>query len=152
MKKLFVLALSVFIANVACHAQVSTPVKWTWKAVSSGKGEYNLIFTATIDKSWHTYSQYLKEGGPVPTKISFDEKNKDVQLVGKTTEAGPKVFDQHDAVFDMQLKYFEVSMVCEQKIKVLKDTKLKGTVESMACDDKSCLPPSDVPFEFDLKK
>src|SRR5580692_3720361 len=118
-------------APTAAAPQILTPVTWTWKAEATGKGEYKLTFTAKIDKNWHTYGQYIGDKGPVPTKISFDEKNKDVQLIGKTTENGPKVYEGHDPVFDMPLKYFEVSMVCEQKIKVLKDTKLKGTIEFM---------------------
>ena len=133
-------------------AQIVTPVKWTWRAepIVNSPSEYKLIFTATVDKKWHTYSQYIKEGGPVATKISF-EKNGDIQLEGKTTETGGKVFDGHDPVFNMQIKYFEEKMVCEQKVKVLKDTKLKGTVEFMACDDSRCLPPDEIDFEFALK-
>ncbi|MBK8660241.1 MAG: thioredoxin family protein [Bacteroidetes bacterium] len=133
------------------HAQILNPVKWTWKAQETAKGEYKLVFTAKIDPKWHTYSQYIGEGGPVATKFTFDEKNKDVQLVGKTSEAGGKVHDEHDPVFDMQLKYFEEAMVCEQKVKVLRDTKLKGNFEFMVCDDARCLPPDFVEFEFDLK-
>ncbi|MDB5284621.1 MAG: Thiol:disulfide interchange protein DsbD precursor [Bacteroidota bacterium] len=132
-------------------AQIVTPVKWTWTATQTAKGTYKLTFTAKIDGKWHTYSQYIGDGGPVPTKFTFDAKNKDVQLVGKTTETGPKIHEGHDPVFDMQLKYFEQSMTCEQTVKVLKDTKLKGTLEFMACDDSKCLPPDDIEFEFDLK-
>jgi DsbC/DsbD-like thiol-disulfide interchange protein len=150
MKKIGVLIFTMALLFTA-HGQIVTPVKWTWTAQQTGPGEYKLIFTATIDKGWHTYSQYIGDGGPVPTKISFDEKNKDVQLVGKTAETGPKIHDEHDPVFNMQLKYFENQLVCTQVVKVLKDTKLKGTVEFMVCDDKSCLPPDDKDFEFDLK-
>jgi hypothetical protein len=132
--------------------QILTPVTWTWKAEQTGKGEYKLIFTAKIAAKWHTYGQYIGDGGPVPTKISFDAKNKDVQLIGKTSETGTKAHEGHDPVFDMQLKYFEENMICEQKVKVLKDTKLKGTIEFMACDDSRCLAPEDKEFEFDLSK
>ena len=151
MKKIGSIALMILFAVCTTRAQILTPVKWTWKAEPTGKGEYKLIFTAKIDKGWHTYGQYIGDTGPVPTKISFDEKNKDIQLIGKTTEAGPKIHEGHDPVFDMQLKYFEESMICEQKIKVLKDTKLKGTIDFMVCDDSKCLPPTTDDFEFDLK-
>lgn len=145
---IFVLQLGTFLSS---FSQILTPLKWTWKAVETSKGEYKLVFTAKIDAKWHTYSQYIGEGGPVPTKFTFDDKNKDIQLIGKTTETGGKVHDGHDPVFDMQLKYFEDAMVCEQKIKVLRDTKLKGSFEFMACDDARCLPPDYIEFEFDLK-
>jgi thiol:disulfide interchange protein len=151
MKKIGSIVLMILFAVCTTQAQILTPVKWTWKAEPTGKGEYKLVFTAKIDKGFHTYGQYIGDKGPVPTKISFDDKNKDVQLIGKTTETGPKVHDEHDPVFDMQLKYFEEAMICEQKIKVLKDTKLKGEIEFMVCDDTKCLPPTTDEFEFDLK-
>ena len=151
-KAIGLLGVFIFLSAGFLSAQIVKPVVWTWKAVSTGKDEYKLVFTAKIDAKWHTYSQYIGEGGPIPTSFTFDAKNKDVQLIGKTTETSPKVHDEHDPVFNMQLKYFEVSLVCEQKVKVLKDTKLKGTLEFMACDDKSCLPPEDIDFEFDLSK
>src|SRR5277367_4708600 len=121
MKKIFVLVFAL-ACLVNGYGQILTPVTWTWKAEQISPGEYKLTFTAKIDKSWHTYSQYIGDGGPVPTKFMFDDKNKDVQLIGKTTEAGPKVHDEHDPVFNMQLKYFEVEMTCTQVVKVQKDT------------------------------
>jgi thiol:disulfide interchange protein DsbD len=132
-------------------SQILNPIKWTWQAEQTGKGEYKLIFTAKIDPKWHTYSQYIGDQGPVPTKFTFDDKNKDVKLIGKTTETGGKVHEGHDPVFDMQLKYFEDLMVCVQVVKVLKDTKFKGSVQFMCCDDSRCLPPDEKDFEFDLK-
>ena len=133
------------------YAQIVTPVTWSWKAEQISKGEYKLIFTAKIDKKWHTYSQYIGDGGPVPTKFTYDEKNKDVQFIGKNIETSPNTHDIMDPVFNMRLKFFEDELVCTQTVKVLKDTKLKGTLEFMVCDDKSCLPPDDKEFEFDLK-
>jgi thiol:disulfide interchange protein len=150
-KPFLITVFALFILGLT-QAQILTPVKWTWKAEPTGTGTYNLIFTAKIDKGWHTYSQIkFGEDGPIPTKITFDDKNKDVQLIDKTSENGPKIHEGHDPVFNMQLKYFEESLTCIQKVKVLKDTKLKGTLEFMVCDDTKCLPPDDKDFEFDLK-
>ena len=130
-KKLALLSLILF-SFTAAHTQDLKPLKWNWKAVETAKGEYNLVFTASIEKGWHTYSQYIGEGGPVPTSFTFDSTNKSVTLIGKTTEKSPKTTEGHDPVFDMQLKYFEESLVCERKVKVLKSTKLRGTLAVMA--------------------
>lgn len=131
--------------------QILAPVKWAWRAVQTGKGEYTLVFTATIDKGWHTYSQFMEQGGPVPTSFTYKE-NKDVVMLGKPTEKGPKYHEEHSALFDnMLVKYYDESMVTEQKVKVLKDTKLTGAVDFMACDDSRCLPPDEKEFSFDLK-
>lgn len=150
MKKFFVSLFTIVLIQFS-FGQIVTPVKWTWKAEPTGKGEYKLVFTAKIDDKWHTYTQTIVGDGPIPTSLTFDKTNKDVQLIGKPIESGAKVHSGHDPVFDIELKYFENNMVLEQKVKVLKDTKLKGTLEFMACDDKSCLPPDDKEFEFDLK-
>lgn len=150
MKKLFLLASAIFLSMGFSTAQIVTPVKWTWKAEQITKGEYKLIFTATIDKGWHTYSQFIGDGGPVPTSLTFDKANKDVQLSGKATETGSKVHSGHDAVFDMELKSFENDLTIQQRVKVLKDTKLTGTLEFMVCEDGRCLPPDQLDFSFDL--
>ncbi len=151
MKNIFLIAAALFLCMGISNAQIVTPVKWTWKAEPVAKGEYKLIFTAKIDKGWHTYSQFIGEGGPVPTALVFDKANKDIQLNGKAAEISSKMHSGHDPVFDMELKYFENDLTIEQKVKVLKDTKLKGTLEFMVCDDARCLPPDQIEFEFDLK-
>lgn len=148
----FMMIAAMLMFAQAVLAQAPNPVKWSWKAEPMGKGEYKLTFTAKIDNKWHTYSQFIGEGGPVPTSFTFDAKNTAVQLVGKTTEAGPKMHEGHDVVFDMKLKYFEDEMVCTQIVKVNADTTLKGDIEYMVCDDATCLPPTVVSFSFDLKK
>ncbi len=151
MKKIAaVCLLAVLLWPFGAAAQIVTPVKWSWKAEPVAKGEYKLTFTAKIDAKWHTYSQYIGDGGPVKTTFTF-EKNPAVEVVGKTSERGGKVHDGHDPVFDMQLKYFEDLMICEQVVKIKADTKLKGTLEFMACDDHQCLPPDLIEFAFDLK-
>jgi thiol:disulfide interchange protein DsbD len=149
-KVLFLVAVSTLLVSHSLFAQILSPVKWEWKAEPTGKGDYQLIFSSKIDKGWHVYSQFIANDGPVPTSFIFTE-NKDVQLIGKPSETGAKMHEGHDPVFDMQLKYFEGTMVCAQKVKVLKDTKLKGTLEYMVCDDSRCLPPENLEFEFDLK-
>jgi thiol:disulfide interchange protein DsbD len=151
MKKLFALTMLIGLVFSVGMAQTPTPVKWTWKAEQVAPNQYKITLTAQINKGWHVYSQYIKEGGPIPTKVTFDTKDNGVQLVGKTDESGPKMTDTHDPVFDMQLKYFENQMVCTQVVKITKDVQLKGTIEFMVCDDKSCLPPTDVDFSLDLK-
>lgn len=144
-----------FVIIVTCtqfaFSQVSSPVKWSWKAELVSKGEYKVTFTAKLDANWHIYSQYITNDGPVPTSITFDKKNTDVTLLGKTTETGAKMHEGHDDMFDMEIKYFEGEMVCTQIVKTAKPTTLSGVIEYMVCDDKTCLPPVDVNFSIDLK-
>jgi thiol:disulfide interchange protein DsbD len=143
LKSLFVLLL----ISSSSLAQMAKPLHWTWKAEKIKNDEYKLVFTALIDKPWHTYGMYIQDGGPVKTSFNYD-KNANVQLVGKMTESGPKSKEMVDDVFQVKVKLFEEKAIFEQMIKAKPGTKVTGSVEFMACDDKSCLAPETKKFEI----
>lgn len=149
MKKIF-LFLSItfiFLSNVA-NGQILTPVKWSWTAEKINDTEFNLKFHAKIDKTWAVYSQFIDEGGPVPTSINFTE-GKHFKLVGKANES-KNVEEKMDKVFEMKIKKFHNYADFTQKIKIIDKTKpIEGYVTFMTCDDTRCLPPTDIDFKFD---
>src|SRR4051812_33634486 len=104
MRKVSILLLTtaLFLVSNISFAQILNPASWTSKAEQTANGEYKIIITAKIDKGWHTYSQFIAADGPVPTSLTFDKNNKDVQLIGKATENGSKIHAGHDPVFDME--------------------------------------------------
>ena len=55
------------------NAQIADPVKWTVSYEVTGEREADLIFSARIDPPWHLYSAYLPEGGPIATRVIFEE-------------------------------------------------------------------------------
>jgi thiol:disulfide interchange protein DsbD len=133
-------------------AQVLKPVKWTFNSKQISAGEVQLIFTATIDRTWHLYSQDVPPppDGPVPTSFFF-EKSADFKTIGKVKE--PKAIEEYDNQFQAVLKYFADKAVFTQNISVLstKDFKITGYLEFMCCDDKQCLAPETIDFEFNIK-
>lgn len=141
--------ITAILLSTASYAQIMKPVHWSWQAQKVKEGEYKLVFTALIDKPWHTYGINIPDGGPVRTSFTYD-KNGDVQTVGKMTESGPKMKDAMDDVFQIKLRYFEEKAVFEQTVKAKKGTKVTGTLEFMACDDKSCLAPERKKFEITI--
>lgn len=148
MKKITALLFLTLITVFSTFGQLVDPVKWSYRVEQKGQ-EATLIFKATVDKGWHVYSQLIPDGGPIPTTFTFTADNNYV-LVGKVTEPkGEEVFDSN---FDMKLKYFENTAEFKQKIKLIsnKAFKIKGVVESMACNDKNCTPPNPVDFEFSI--
>jgi thiol:disulfide interchange protein DsbD len=146
MKNISLLLLMVGM-TLSSHAQIVKPVHWTWKVEKVKNDEYKIVFTALIDKPWHTYGMYIQDGGPVKTSFKL-EKNADIELMGKMTETGPKFKEGIDDVFGVRVKLFEEKAVFEQHFKLKKATKIKGSLEFMACDDKSCLPPDTKTFEI----
>lgn len=149
MKKIFLFLsiVFVFISNVI-NGQILTPVKWTWTSEKINDNEYNLKFHAKIDKTWAVYSQFIEEGGPVPTSINFTE-GKHFKLIGKANESR-NVEEKFDKVYEMKIKKFHNYADFTQRIKILDKTKpIEGYVTFMTCDDTRCLPPNDIDFKFD---
>lgn len=145
---LLITLLSLFSTVFSAQAQLLDPVKWSFSAKKTGDQSAELVLSATIEKKWHLYSQFLPEGGPIPTSFKFD-KAPFYSLKGNVEEKS-KPEEAFDKNFDMTLKYFENKAVFVQKIEVKSDGVVKGMLEFMVCDDKQCLPPTEVPFEIKL--
>ena len=145
---LFYLAL-LFLVNAA-NGQILKPVKWTTSVNKISGQEYELVIKARIDDHWHLYSQQVPEGGPIPTTFYFKDSLKTYQFIGKTQEG--KGIESFDNVFQMNIKYFEKESVFKQKVRILNPNvkTIGGMVEFMACDDKSCLPPTEVDLTFNI--
>ena len=142
--------LAVFSLHFAV-AQIEQPVKWTFSAKTINETEGKLIFKAKIDKGWHLYSQFIGDGGPVPTSFTI-KGNKDFEPVGKVAEVS-KAVKLYEKAFEMNLIFFENEAVFEQKIKIKagKDFKASGELEFMVCDDSKCLPPEVVSFDIPVQ-
>ncbi len=150
MKKL--LSLFLFsIISILGYSQLLNPVKWNYSIENNGSEKATLVISATIDKGWHLYSQFIGDGGPVPTSFKFEKSNA-YELVGKVKEV-PKAKVVQDEIFGMEVAWFEKKATFKQDIKIKsnKDFKINGVLEFMVCDDKQCLPPEEVEFSFDVK-
>jgi len=150
MTKKIVLSFLLLCCALGMSAEILKPVTWSFSNKQVSDTEYNLVFTANIEDSWHLYSQFIGDGGPVATSFKFTP-SKDYELVGNVTES-PKPKEVYEKVFEMKVVFFEKKAVFTQKIKLKTPVaRVKGAVRFMVCDDSQCLPPSDVDFSFDLK-
>jgi len=131
-------------------AQQYDPVKWSFEAKSVSGTEYDLIYKGKIEKGWYVYSQYLaSDEGPVATSVEY-EGEKAFTTAGKSTEAGGKKAG-YDAMFDMDVVKFKTDYTITQRIKVTDASKpVTGFLTFMTCNDKMCLPPTDVDFTIKL--
>jgi len=145
----FLLGLLLVLTSPSLRGQILEPVKWSFSSNRLSDTEAELIFTATIDKNWHVYSQEVPDGGPRPTLFSFD-KGQGFKLMGKTREGKP--IEEYDPNFEMKVKYFALKAVFKQKVQITtnKPVRITGFLEFMCCDDHQCLPPTEVPFTFTL--
>ena len=69
MKILSFFIICSFLFSNSINAQLN-PVKWDYAAKKISNEEFELTFTATIDKGWNIYSQHTDPSGPVPTSIT----------------------------------------------------------------------------------
>lgn len=147
MKKTLVLILAL-VAQYS-FAQILNPVKWELSVVPVEPLEYELVFTANIEKNWAIYSQFLEEGGPLPTVISF-EASPFYETLGPPHEKPLNKVTKHDAVFEMVVSKFYKRAVFVQRIKIIEQSAfdLIGNVEYMTCDDSRCTYKPDNPFAF----
>lgn len=143
--------LFLFVLSFA-FGQSKQYVTWTFSHKKISADEFELVFKANIEPTWHLYSQIETLDGPLPTYFEF-EKSKDYKLIGKTKE--PKPIEQAEPVFDNQImRFFANSAVFTQRIKALTDKpfQVKGFVDGMACNETQCQkfsPPVDFQFKIE---
>lgn len=145
------IAVAVFIlSTITGFTQILKPVKWSFSSESINEKDAYILLTANIDEGWHVYSQFIEEGGPIPTTFTFN-KSADYKLIGKTSET-PKATSAFDNNFGMQISWHERKVVFKQKISLNKpEAKVNGTLEFMVCNDKQCLPPEELEFSLVVK-
>ncbi len=148
MKSRFLPVLLAVFAAFNLFAQ--NPVKWNFTSKDAGNDQFDLIFTATIEEHWSTYSQFLEgDDGPVPTSFTFAE-GPHFKLLGKAQEGGEKI-TAYDKVFGMNVTKFKHKAIFTQRVQVADASKaITGYLSFMTCNDEMCLPPKDVDFSFKL--
>ncbi len=144
MKKVLTLLLMLGL-SFAAFAQMVDPVKFSSKLEMLKDGEAQIVFTGKIDAGWHVYSTNLGNDGPI--SATFNAVKMDgAETVGKLTPKGNEI-SQFDNMFGMKLRFFEGSVTFVQKIKFTKpEYSIDCYLEYGACNDETCMPPTEVPF------
>ena len=140
------LLLLLFLSVVA-NGQMMNPVHFKSELkTTKGTSEGEIIFSATIDAGWHVYSTDLGEDGPISASFNV-VKMEGVETVGKLTPKG-NVVKKYDEMFGMELKFFEKTATFVQKIRFTKpEYVIDCYLEYGACNDQSCMPPTEVTFK-----
>lgn len=150
-KILFSLLAIITIANTS-YSQIKNPVKWKIEIESAEDDMYNIVYKATAEDGWTIYSQHTSDDGPVPTEIVYEDFT-GISLVGDNVEIGHKK-EGPDPLFDNVnvVKYLsDEAFIIKQKITVKDASKpVIGYLTYMTCDNKQCLPPTDVEFNLQL--
>ena len=148
MKNLFVLLFSFFVMQ-SFSQNALKPVAWNVTYVEKSATEGEIVFTATIEKKWHIYSQRPTDVGPIPTSFTVTP-NASIELVGKTEEM--EAHEEFVAAFDAKVFVFSGEAVFKQKVKRKnsKASQVNTSLEFMTCNDVQCLPPSTLNFTITI--
>ena len=150
MKTFFTLFFLAVIGGT--NAQIISPVQWSYTAKKIADKTYEVHLTATIQNTWHLYSQSQPADAiNQPTEIIF-KKNPLVVLDGKTKEVGKvQLFKDERLKISANQYADKVDFVQKVKLKSGVKTNLVGSVEYQTCDDKKCLPPKKIDFTVALQ-
>ncbi|TAL57897.1 MAG: DUF255 domain-containing protein [Bacteroidetes bacterium] len=134
------------------QAQMQNPVKWEFSVNKISETEAELVFKADIEKGWHLYSQEPGSDVVIPTSFQITA-SKIFSLEGSVKEITKPIKKEEPILDNAVIAYFENNAEFRQKIKInSKDGfSISGTLNYMSCDDRMCLPPTDVDFEFRIE-
>lgn len=130
----------IITLNLSLNSQILDPVKWTYSVEKISEKEYYLVFNAKIDDGYHLYSQFVKDGGPLPTAFEYADI-KGFELIGKALEI-PAPKSSFEEAFQMDVLFFDKKETFKQRIKILSDKKINiaGEISYMVCNDETCVP------------
>ena len=149
-KNIFAIMVLLIFGAIAVSAQLQEPVKWKIEIKEVNQYEVQVVAHAIIEEGWKLYGLNVPEGGPVGTEINFEDmvNAKGLKKAKEVTKSTVK----HDEVFGMEVPFFKHSATISQNVRITKrPATVKGYLTFMCCDDETCLPPTDVEFEFQVK-
>jgi len=150
-RKLLV-SIGIALAAVTPALATPTPIHFTTSTMpaSARPGELvTVTVEAKVDPRWHIYSVVAPVGGPSAA---------DIKSAGAWTAVGPTREDNPITVFDsnfgLTVAYHEQHATYTRQFRVpdgQASATLPVTFHYQTCNDKICLPPTDVVEQVDVK-
>jgi len=147
MNRIILFGLLALMVSATAKAQILQPVTWSYAAKRLNNDKASVYLKATMEPGWHLYSTKQQEGGPVKTTFIFDKKG--YALIGALTE--PKPLIRFEKAFDMEVAFFQVSVIFSQRVRLPAPGSVGGKLTYMACNDQQCLPPETIGFSIPVK-
>jgi len=150
MKRTFLTLVMMLTVVSGLLAQIEQHISWQFSTKMLEDNKVEVICEATIDNGWHVYSSQLPEGTAIPTTIEIEENDAYTVLDGIKESREPKKY--YDDTFKAELQWFEGAVTFSKVIQLdnAANVIIKGYVESMICNDETCMPPEMVDFELQV--
>jgi hypothetical protein len=143
--------IAILLLTLSAHAQLN-PVSWSFSVNKTGDKYYEIHMKATIQQSWHLYSQTQPDDAiAIPTTFTI-LPNPLFKTEGKINEIG-KMEKMKDETLGVAAHQYSTTVDFVQRIKLKSNVKtnFSGNVEYQTCDDKKCLPPKKINFSVAIK-
>lgn len=142
-----ILTVIFLLLSVSAFSQIQNPVSFSVKQNKVSPTEMDVVFNGTIDSGWHVYSTNMGNGGPTSATINI-EKSVGITKIGGLQAKGKEI-KEFDKLFNMQVRYFKGHVQFVQKLRITAKTyHIKGYLEYGACNDRTCMPPTSVEFDY----
>ena len=151
MKKFFLSLLLFF--SVFTEAQTAdSPISWESSLHKVSETEYDVIFTASLFKAWHLYSQYNPEDASQALEIIIPEGKTGYELVGKAKESETQ--KEYSEIWEKEEIFFAESGILTQRIKIVDPTIPSITLEiyGQVCKQACIQVAASFSFPLDGKK
>ena len=144
-KLLFVLVLC--LVSVFVNAQQAT---WKSSVTPQQDGTYKVEFKCSVPSTWHVYSMYTPDGGPMATSITY---NKGIEAVDKAVEA-PDPHKAFDEIFEVDVWSYEEDFTITQTVKFTDETSsvIAGYIDYQLCKDGGACIMGSYDFSLPVKR
>ena len=148
MRRTFLTLVMMLTVVSGLLAQMEQHISWQFSTKMLEDNKVEVICEATVDNGWHVYSSVLPEGTAIPTYIEIEESDAYTILDG--INESPEPTKHYDETFDAEMQWFEGNVKFSRvvQLKEQSNVQIKGYVESMICNDETCMPPEMVDFEL----
>ena len=135
------------VVPLVAMAQTEQVVKWKHSVADKGNGLYTVELKAEIGEGWHIYvTDPAKAFNPTTFEFAPSE--------GVTAEGDlrplSKAHIEKDELLMMEIGQYDKEAVFEQDFKAEKGGEVKVKVSYQACNEGSCLSPTDEEFVVTL--
>ena len=146
------LFLSLIVKGQFGQTTPASHAQWKLSTKKINDCEYDLVFTITLEKGWHTFSINAIKGAELevfPTAITFSP-NINYKLIGNLTETKPT--PEFDKTINKTVYLHYNKAVFTQRIKLIANgnVKISGRYEYQICNE-ACEKPPYKKFDFDLQ-
>ncbi len=151
--RLAVIVLFLVLTGAAGAQDKAVLWEYSLEPAAARSGEIvSLRISATPQANWYFYAHTNSAGGPTPFQLRLDLPP-GLSAVGDLEAPPPK--RKFDPGFQIEVDYYPDPVVFRQQILVGSDAavgtlQIQGSVRYQSCNDVSCLPPRETPFELAL--